>query len=588
MFGLLKKFSDRSVRASEIADASPDGGAASADAPETASAAMLPIHEILDLIERDLTAAFASVAESADEVKTETARTGLSLSTIHDQTKDLTTASTSISRDIYTLASTVEQLSSSAQEISRTVSGANECTRSAVIMAHDVRRTIEDWSSASQEIHSIVGEISKIAQKINLLALNATIEAARAGEAGRGFAVVAQEVKDLANASAAVSKDIQGRLNTLTQSTERVIKSVSEVSTTIEMIDPMFSVVSSSVEEQVRSVNELARSASDASSHIDHVTNIARKIDEQTDEAIKRGTLMEAATAKSNGLISVLSSTFVAVLRQSEFGDRRKHDRWPVERALRLQQGSRAVTTTTIDISSDGALIGIPAGAHFEVGSASLELQGIGKSAAEIVAVSHLGAHCVFKDRSEAFGAKVAEAISEMELLNRPLIEHAIAVAGKVEAAFQDGLTSTAISEDELFDIDYQLIPGTSPLQYTVKGIAFLKKVLQPLVETALDMPQRPEFCIAVDRNGYIPVHNVKYSHAQKPGEVAWNTRYSRNQRIFNDRTGITAARNIRRYHIQNYKRDMGNGEIVLMKEIDCPIKVNGRHWGGVRLAFAI
>ena len=30
----------------------------------------------------------------------------------------------------------------------------------------------------------------------------------------------------------------------------------------------------------------------------------------------------------------------------------------------------------------------------------------------------------------------------------------------------------------------------------------------------------------------------------------------------------------------------MGNGEFVLMKEASAPIVVNGRHWGGLRLAF--
>ena len=93
-------------------------------------------------------------------------------------------------------------------------------------------------------------------------------------------------------------------------------------------------------------------------------------------------------------------------------------------------------------------------------------------------------------------------------------------------------------------------------------------------------------FCIAVDRNGYVATHNRKYCQPQRPGDLVWNTANSRYRRIFNDRTGLGSARNTRPFLLQTYRRDMGNGQFVLMKEAAAPITVNGRHWGGLRLAF--
>jgi methyl-accepting chemotaxis protein len=81
-------------------------------------------------------------------------------------------------------------------------------------------------------------------------------------------------------------------------------------------------------------------------------------------------------------------------------------------------------------------------------------------------------------------------------------------------------------------------------------------------------------------------VHNAIYSQPQRRGDVAYNTVHSRNRRIFDDRAGLSAARNVRPYLIQNYPRDMGNGVVVLMQEIDAPIRVFGKHWGGFRTAY--
>ena len=153
---------------------------------------------------------------------------------------------------------------------------------------------------------------------------------------------------------------------------------------------------------------------------------------------------------------------------------------------------------------------------------------------------------------------------------------------------FENAVASGAISLDDLFDENYVEIAGSNPVQYRTKFLDWADRALPALQEAFLARDKRAAFCAMIDRNGYLPVHNKIYSHPQKPGDVAFNTANSRNRRIFNDPAGLAAGRNTRAYLIQTYARDMGNGVTVMMREIDVPVSVRGRHWGGFRTAYRL
>lgn len=85
---------------------------------------------------------------------------------------------------------------------------------------------IQDLTSRSDQISSVLDVIRAIAEQINLLALNAAIEAARAGDAGRGFAVVADEVRNLARRTQRSVQDVRLVIEGLQQRTKDVVSSM--------------------------------------------------------------------------------------------------------------------------------------------------------------------------------------------------------------------------------------------------------------------------------------------------------------------------------------------------------------------------
>jgi methyl-accepting chemotaxis protein len=85
--------------------------------------------------------------------------------------------------------------------------------------------------------------------------------------------------------------------------------------------------------------------------------------------------------------------------------------------------------------------------------------------------------------------------------------------------------------------------------------------------------------------NGYLPTHNPNYRLPQGKDPV-WNSANCRNRRLFNDRAVKKVAANTRPFLLQTYRRDMGGGNFVLMKDLSSPIFVRGRHWGAFRMGI--
>lgn len=188
------------------------------------------------------------------------------------------------------------------------------------------------------------------------------------------------------------------------------------------------------------------------------------------------------------------------------------------------------------------------------------------------------------------FGADLIQLTNQLgvETVDSFFISQIVDGADKVQKLFEQGVASGEISLNDLFDQDYIQIDGTNPPQYKTKALAFLDKHLPEIQEPIQASNEKIVFAACVDTNGYLPVHNLAFSNPQKPGDVAWNTANCRNRMIFNDRVGLASGRNEKPFLVQAYRRDMGGGNFVMMKDVSAPIFVQGRHWGGLRSGYKL
>ena len=176
---------------------------------------------------------------------------------------------------------------------------------------------------------------------------------------------------------------------------------------------------------------------------------------------------------------------------------------------------------------------------------------------------------------------------SGVEFEDSPLIRAAIDAAKRISAVFESAVDAGQITLGQLFDENYREIPGSDPKQYMTDFVAFTDRVLPPIQDPVQKSHPRIVYSIAWTKGGFLPTHNPDYSHPQRKGDPAWNMAHCRNRRLFDDRVvRKTAAASSKPFLLQTYRRDMGGGKFVLMKDLSAPIFVKGKHWGAFRMGI--
>jgi methyl-accepting chemotaxis protein len=409
-----------------------------------------------------------------------------------------------------------------------------------------------DLAASSQRIGAVAGKAESTARTANseMAESRATIERSLG------------EIRQLADGVAGFERKLAG-LRTALDRVAKVAQGIDAIAKQTNLLALNATIEAARAGEAGRGfavvageVKTLAKQTSEATSQIDSTLKLLR---DQTAELIaESSTSLERAQAVQNGT-SAIGSAIDAV-----------------GHTIQEMSGEvRQIAEATADIRTHSSAL---TGAFDEMSSGAARSSATLKDARDRV------------NRLLSIGERVVVLTAEagVETADTPYIRRVTEAAKQIAETFETAVARGEIGLADLFDERYEAVAGSNPPQVTTRFVSFTDRVLPAFQEPILAADPAIVLCAAVDRNGYLPTHNAKFSKPQRPGEVDWNTANCRNRRIFDDRTGLSAGRNTAPFLLQTYRRDMGGGQFALMKDCSAPITVQGRHWGSLRLAYKV
>lgn len=158
-------------------------------------------------------------------------------------------------------------------------------------------------------------------------------------------------------------------------------------------------------------------------------------------------------------------------------------------------------------------------------------------------------------------------------------LDELIKKATRYHAQALENLKNMQTRGVDIFDLQYQDVPHTTPPKYKTRYDMEFARVMTPFYDQIVADIGILFYCNALDVNGYVPAHNAIYSQAPT-GDYDHDLKHSRDKRMMLDAVSQKAVNNrTDRYLLVTYLRD--NGDVV--SDLSFPIKIDGRHWGAMR-----
>ena len=191
-----------------------------------------------------------------------------------------------------------------------------------------------------------------------------------------------------------------------------------------------------------------------------------------------------------------------------------------------------------------------------------------------------LASCAVLRPGAAAAQSRAAQS-DQLSAQDREMLALANDFSRRCAEALERWIAKGEVSEERLFASLYYPIAKTDPPKFSTDWDRLSDRDVLPIEEAILARSPAIFFTVMVDRHGYLPTHDQRYS-LPLTGNLASDLVNNRTKRIFNDRTGLAAARSEAAFLVQRYQRDTGES----MVDLSVPLFVRGRHWGAVRIGY--
>ncbi len=365
---------------------------------------------------RDMSRAATDASSSASEMASsveEVARNAGSLSSAVEDTsssiEQMIASIKQVSENTDSLSTSAEQTSSSITEMSASVKEveqrAFESTRLAERVSRDasergitaateairgmqkIKDTVEATAEVlnrlgkrSKEIGQILKVIDEVTDQTSLLALNAAILAAQAGEHGKGFAVVSEEIKDLAERTAASTQEISGLIASVQEETAESIQAMARglkaveagvalVNVTSDVLEQvagsslqsaeMARAIEKTTAEQAKGISQITETSMNVAGQIEQIANALQEQRRGSERIVQAAERMSEITrqVKTATQEQTTGSRHIANSVESVTAQAAQVARSTSEQNLGAQQISEAIhriqkiTQDTVDVS---------------------------------------------------------------------------------------------------------------------------------------------------------------------------------------------------------------------------------------------